>query len=1121
VKVAYFSPLPPSTSGIADYSALLVPALERLVEVEVVRPGRTRPVAGADVALYHVGNDPDAHAWIVDALRRRPGVVVMHDFVIHHLVAGMTMGRHDGHAYLAAMEREAGVAGRMLGWGVLEGRVPPLWEIRPTEFPLAGEVLDRATGVIAHSRYVEERAREHGYDGPLWRIPHPAWPAPDVEAAPVEGAPLFGCFGHLNESKRIPQLLRAFAEFRASHPAARLLLVGAEAPGFDLAGRLERLGLDPAGVIREPYVEEERLWALMRASDACVLLRAPTMGETSGSAIRTLSLGKPLVVSDLGWFAELPDGVALKVPVGGDEEVGALVAALERLAEPGVASRMGEAALAHVRAEHGLERVAERYVAALEEAAGAPAVEAKVIRAVAEAAAATGVEADALAPELARLGLVSPNGHAPGTVPGTGPLGTGLLGTGLLEIWPMWLWLCSLYVVAVAVQLALGLRVVSPWIMVDELVYSDMARSFADTGHFLIRGAHANYGFVYPLLLSPAYALFGSVTDVYEYARVLNALAMCSVVLPTYLLARRVVRPGAALAAAAFAVAIPPMIYAGTLMTENVFYPVFAWLAYALVLALERPTLKRQLVLLALLALAFLTRAQAVALVAAALTAPLALAWIERGRPRRLAAWKATYAIVGAAALVVVVVEVARGRSPAQVLGGYSVTTTHGSYHVWPALRWIVYHLAALDLSLFVLPFAALIVLVASARHLDRALRVFAAAAATLTVWLVLEVGVFASQWSQRIEERNLFYLAPLFVIALLSWIERGQPRPARATVAAAGLAAALPGTIPFLRLMNINAQSDTPFLYPWWYLGDAVAGRANVALLAVAASAALAAAFLWLPRRYAPLLPAAVALGLFLTWLPLQLWTHSFARLSSASYSTGVTADRSWIDHAVGRDADVTIVWTGENPYRGWENEFWNRSVRHAYDLGSTPLIAGGDETRLTVQQSTGILLDAKGRPIRADYVLADTTAQIAGTPIAADQGRQMTLYRVDGPVRTATVIDGWHGDLWTGPTFDWTRRACTRGVLRVPVRSDPVLFAGITQRIAVSGTTTPFTVSLRSNRATTIAVPLVPSGGVCHVRFDVSPTRRPSAYPVLNNPDSRRLGVLVTGFQYVPSGA
>src|SRR2546430_1722417 len=166
----------------------------------------------------------------------------------------------------------------MLGWGVLEGRVPPLWEVRPEEFPLAGEVLDRATGVIVHSRYAEAQAREHGYDGPLWRIAHPAWPAPSVEPAQVAGAPLVGCFGHLNETTRIRQLRRASAELRRMPPAARLLLVGEEAPGFDLQGRLERLGLATDGVIREPYVEEARLWSLLAACDACVLLRAPTMG---------------------------------------------------------------------------------------------------------------------------------------------------------------------------------------------------------------------------------------------------------------------------------------------------------------------------------------------------------------------------------------------------------------------------------------------------------------------------------------------------------------------------------------------------------------------------------------------------------------------------------------------------------------------------------------------------------------------------------------------------------------------------------------------------------------------------------------------------------------------------
>ena len=106
MRVAYFSPMPPETSGIADYSALLLPALRRHVDVTVVKRGTKRPPRGADVAVYHIGNNPDAHGWILDALRRAPGIVVLHDFVLHHLVAGVTIGRRDGHGYLDAMERE-------------------------------------------------------------------------------------------------------------------------------------------------------------------------------------------------------------------------------------------------------------------------------------------------------------------------------------------------------------------------------------------------------------------------------------------------------------------------------------------------------------------------------------------------------------------------------------------------------------------------------------------------------------------------------------------------------------------------------------------------------------------------------------------------------------------------------------------------------------------------------------------------------------------------------------------------------------------------------------------------------------------------------------------------------
>ncbi len=403
MKVAYFSPMPPERSGIADYSALLLPALERRVDLTVVRRGRKRPPRGTDLCLYQVGNNPDAHGWIVEALRRTPGVVVLHDFVLHHLVAGLTIGRRDGHSYLAAMEREGGVVGRLLGHAVLDKRIPPLWENRPEDFHLAGEVLDLATGLIVHSQYVAGRARAAGYEGPIWQIPHPAWPAPNIEAEQVTGEPLFGAFGNLNATKRVPQLLEAFARVRAAHSGARLLLVGATSPGFDLDRRLQRLGLDADGLIREGYVVEARLWSLMAACDAVVSLRAPTMGETSGTAIRALALGKPLVVSDVGWFSELPDAVALKVPVD-THEADTLTAALELLAtRADVRASMGGAARELAGSAHDVERVAELYAAALEESAGGSAVSDAVLGEIAAAAAEVGVEPDtAEAGEIAR-----------------------------------------------------------------------------------------------------------------------------------------------------------------------------------------------------------------------------------------------------------------------------------------------------------------------------------------------------------------------------------------------------------------------------------------------------------------------------------------------------------------------------------------------------------------------------------------------------------------------------------------------------------------------------------------------------------------------------------------------
>jgi hypothetical protein len=129
------------------------------------------------------------------------------------------------------------------------------------------------------------------------------------------------------------------------------------------------------------------------------------MGETSGSVIRGLSLGKALVVSDVGWFSELPDDAALKVPVD-DFEVPLLEAALGFAAEH--AAALGANGRAYVEREHALPRAASLYAAALETAAGGDAVDDAVLRRIAEAASEAGIDdVSALARAAAESGILS------------------------------------------------------------------------------------------------------------------------------------------------------------------------------------------------------------------------------------------------------------------------------------------------------------------------------------------------------------------------------------------------------------------------------------------------------------------------------------------------------------------------------------------------------------------------------------------------------------------------------------------------------------------------------------------------------------------------------------------
>jgi hypothetical protein len=682
---------------------------------------------------------------------------------------------------------------------------------------------------------------------------------------------------------------------------------------------------------------------------------------------------------------------------------------------------------------------------------------------------------------------------------------------------PAWLWLAGIVVVSAAIRIALGHRMVAPWIMIDEVVYSELAKSFAAHGQFLLRGVPSHgYGFVYPIVIAPAYRLFASVPDVYAAVKAINAIVMSLAAVPAYLLARRVLASGPALAVAALTVAVPSMLFTGTVMTENVFYPLLLLAALALMSALERPTPARQLLLLGACALAFLARQQAVALFAAAATAPILHTLIERRGWRGLRPWATLYAILAGGAVLAVLGTVARGRSLTTLLGAYRAATTE-HYSASTIAHYLLWHVAELDLYLGVVPFAALLALWFAPRSVDAQARAFAAASLAIVPWLVLEVAAFASQQSERIEERNMFYVAPLALIPLLGLATDGVVTKRRSVLcAAAAVSAVLPVFVPYTRFITTSAVSDTFALLPWWWVQDHGVRLEAVRWAVLGAGLIAGSFFLLLRGRLALFLAVLVGAYFVATTFVVENGRHGIHQASLGSLWAGIHDPHpDWVDRAVGHDASVDFLWTGKlaDPHALWENEFFNRSVRRVYAIDTPPVDPLG--TSQATRRDDGDLV-ADGAPVRARYVLADGATDIRGREVARDPGIGLTLYRVDGPVVILSHVRGLYpGDTWSGKHATYTRVDCTGGRLSVTLASDPSLYRSDQVVSATVNGKPAGSVRIPPTGRRTLTVPLVPEPGTsrCVVHFTAAKTLVP-ARVVPGAKDPRPLGAHFLSF-------
>ena len=416
MRLAFFSPLPPAATGIAEYSADLLAILSEGHEIdafhdqESIEPARLPEGCGLhraaafpdrhrqrpyDLTVYQMGNGRD-HAFLYDHLSRVPGLLVLHDLVLHHsraaqfleaepvrawrLDPGSAPARAAAQPWLDAWREELRYTYPERGERLFQAQLGTVGDLLPYAYPLLRLPVEASRAVAVHSRYAAEAVREEVPSAEVVRVPM-STSAREVDRSAVDALRrrlgfedhhlVIGTFGLLTPEKRIDAVARAVVRAAAWNPDVRLLLAGPAPDGARLEALVDRLGAAARTVITGRVALDE-LPVHIQATDIVVQLRYPTARETSAALLRVLAQGRATVISDLAHQDGIPADAVVRADV--TDEEGELTRALLQLgAHPGRRADLGRRAAAYVAREHSPAAVRAAWEGALERARRHPA----------------------------------------------------------------------------------------------------------------------------------------------------------------------------------------------------------------------------------------------------------------------------------------------------------------------------------------------------------------------------------------------------------------------------------------------------------------------------------------------------------------------------------------------------------------------------------------------------------------------------------------------------------------------------------------------------------------------------------------------------------------------------
>lgn len=366
IHLGIVAPLPPAPSGPADYVAGLLPALQERARVTcfVPDPNRVDPnlreqfdvcsltdqrYEMVDLHVYHLANNP-WHEEVVDAARNGPpGLAIVHDASLHHMVSATTVDRGDFVRYRNQLVEAHAEAGR----AIAQGRRPQEGlDIDLFLFDMLEPVLGRQLGAVVHNSYARLLVSSRLPGLPIWVVPHYAIGgsvmAPRVELNVPKDCFVIGHLGYVTTPKKPQVIIEALSRLiKAGYPA-HVVFAGADTSWGGLDAVLNTNGVTDH-VTLTGFLPDGALDAYAAAVDVVVSLRWPHVGETSGTLLRALRAGKPVVVQNIGAWADLPSDAVVRLP-SSEDEVEALAKTLSRLAgDPDLREQIAAAARAYAQ----------------------------------------------------------------------------------------------------------------------------------------------------------------------------------------------------------------------------------------------------------------------------------------------------------------------------------------------------------------------------------------------------------------------------------------------------------------------------------------------------------------------------------------------------------------------------------------------------------------------------------------------------------------------------------------------------------------------------------------------------------------------------------------------------